>query len=168
MPSLRQAGELSQVLARLPAVAAVLLATRMARRAALAMLEGQQRADALAACDALDASLTVPAATGRLPRTAVAEVLRHAKTAFRLAAAEAAGPAAAAAVLEGIAAICADRRVSVLQVEILLRADLDLLAFAASEAGRGSCSAAELMARLPPCHALDLQDPDPAPEERFR
>jgi hypothetical protein len=78
--------------------------------------------------------------------------------------------ATTAATLGTIADLTDDPRVSALQVAILLTADIDQLHFACAEAGLPAHAplTPHILARLAPCHPLNLTDPPHNPEDDFR
>ncbi len=168
----------------LPLFARALVASRVARRAVLAMLDGEMRELGLSACDEIDGILLsgegwrdhLPGvrASGRAPRTrGSAAALEAVRWAFdSTGAAQGANDFPVDAMVTGSAVRCieavrADPRVSGVQLDIVLGSDVDLLTFACREAGVGTYDAlgGGVLGRLPPCHALTLVRPD-GPVER--
>lgn len=171
----------------LPLFGRALVAVRMARRAAMAMLEPSELATAGAACDAMERiardgdgwseSLPELAATARLVRTrgtvAALEAVRWAYDSLGAAQGASDFPVdsvVAASARRCLDAISADSRVSRVQVGIVLAADIDQISFACSEAGVGTYAGvtAHVLGRLAPCHALALNDGRPSMEEEAR
>lgn len=180
-------------LAALPLRAQVLAASRMVRRAALAMLEeapAASREAVVAACDALAASTRREGATRemeeRLERAvAVLDAERSLRTSALRQAIRLAGDAARAAsaapadgadagvtdaALDAVRALEEDGRVTPLQLRILLAADVDQLLFACAGAGVGRPDALpdDVLLRLAPVHAITLIEPRRSAEDDFR
>lgn len=171
----------------LPLFGRVLVAARMARRAALAMLDGAEREAALAACDLVerivqrgsgwDASSPEFKAVERIQRTrtntAALEAVRWAFDSAGAAQASLDFPlddGVATSARRCFAAIEGDRRVSPVQVAILVGADVDQIAFACSEVYVGMYDGlpAHIFGRLAPCHALTLTEVKRPGEEEAR
>jgi hypothetical protein len=172
---------------QLPLFAQALVASRLARRACLAMMHDAPLGIALAACDAIDAvaragdgwreTLDAPKRARSLPRTGDTEAaLEAVRWAF-----DAAGAAQGAldfpvdavvtnSARRSIDAVMADPRVSALQVMIVLAADIDQVAFACREAHVRTYDGvgAHVLSRLAPCHALTLQEPRRPAQEDMR
>lgn len=173
-------------LASLPLFAQALVASRIARRAVLAMLTATEQSLALAACDRIDAiaregggwrSAKEPGAVRALPRARATEAaLEAVRWAFdSVGAAEGAldfpvDATVTASAARSVDAVRGDRRVSPLQLAIVFMADVDQIAFAAREIRLGKYDAltAHVLGRLAPCHALTLIEPTPSAEELAR
>lgn len=163
---------MDHALEKLPLWAQVLVASRLLRRAALAL----QDRSALAQCDYADASAwagecqvgTPPACTG--PLHTAAEQLADATAAAQGAQSFPVDRCVTAGAQRCIDAICAVRGVNVVQAAILLGADLDQLNFACKEVGVGTYDGlgAHVRGRLAPVHALTIVEPAPTPEELCR
>lgn len=177
-------------LAALPLWAQVLVASRMVRRASLAILEDVPAApgdavgsicDAVASCarrggvtqaeaDHLERSLALldrrlAPGTGELRRA-----LRFATDAARAAAVDSADAAVTDATMNAVRALEEDERVTSLQLRILLAGDVELLGFACAEAGVGRHDALSdaVVQRLAPTHAIMLSEPRRSAEDDFR
>jgi len=178
---------------KLPLWGQVLLATRMVRRGTLAMLPDEadpMRQRIVAACDAIDKcaehgdgvtrvrSVLDKAAALRDGRTtrltqAIAQSVWWTIDAAR--AAEAANDfpidsTVTHSALSAIRALAEDRRITPLQLSILMAADLDQIRFACGEARIGTYQGltAHVFGRLAPVHALTLTEPTRSPEENAR
>lgn len=171
----------------LPLFAQALVACRLARRAALAMMAGADQALALEACDAIEA--IARDADGwrdeNPPIKALAKIRRTRENESALEAVrwayDSVGVAQGAldfsvdATVTGSAqrcinAVCDDPRVSKLQIMIVLDGDIDQIAFACKE---GNVNANDgvgghVLGRLTPCHALSLIEPQPKLEDLYR
>lgn len=171
----------------LPLFARALVAARMARRAVLAMLEGKEREAGLALCDLVEqivqrraswkASAAQIRAVERIRRTRTnTAALEAARWAFDAAGAAQASldfpldDGVATSARRCLAAIESDRRVSAVQVAIVLAADVDQVAFACSEVGVGMYDGVppHVMGRLAPCHPLTLTEPRRSAAEEAR
>lgn len=171
----------------LPLFAQALVACRLARRAALAMLFGDVQKSALAACDEIDGIIRRGsgwydkhpgiAATAKAKRTretqAALEAVRWANDSAG--AAQGANDFPVDAVVTAstqrcIEAVCRDRRVSPVQVGIILASDVDSLDFACKEAHVHTYDPVKqsVFARLAPCHPLTLADPRASAQEEAR
>lgn len=163
------------------------VASRIARRAVLAMLAGEAQKTALAACDEIDGIIERGsgwydkhpgiAATAKLKRTreteAAIEAVRMANDSAGAAQGANDFPVDAvvgASAQRAIDAVCDDRRISSMQVMILLASDIDSIAFACKEANVHTYDGLgrQVFSRLAPCHALTLTDPRRTPEEEAR
>lgn len=173
-------------LASLPLFAQALVASRIARRAVLAMLTDPEQSLALAACDRVDAiaregggwrKAKEPAAVRTLPRSRATEAaLEAVRWAFdSVGAAEGAldfpvDATVTASATRAVDAVRCDLRVSPLQLAIVFMADVDQIAFACSEIRLGKYDALtpHVFGRLAPCHAITLIEPTPTAEELAR
>ena len=170
---------------RLPLFAQSLVACRLARRAAQAMLTGEDQKIALDSCDTIEFvakhgdgwSTDHPAvmATTMIRRTRGSEATLDAlRWAFdSVAAAQAAldfpvDRTVTASANRAIQAVCSDSRVSQLQVSILVAADIDQIAFACKEANISTYDgvSGHVLERLAPCHALTLMEIATSAEEQ--
>lgn len=181
----------------LPLFAQALVAARIARRAILATIDSEQdRALALAVCDALDAACrrgdgwkSAEAAHERASTiasnrqtSATIECLRMAVDSCGAAHASSDFPidaTVAASAERAIEAIARDARIGPIQVHIAFAADVDLLAFACEEARinkydglaptpRPPHPVVDVTQRLAPVRAFTLIEPSRSPEERMR
>ncbi|MBL9030418.1 MAG: hypothetical protein JNM80_01750 [Phycisphaerae bacterium] len=171
-------------LASLPLWAQALVAVRMARRVALALLAGADLDLAHRACDAIEACAAEGDGThrhkalfGRLGdrrgTSAAFESLWLA--ADSACAAEAANDFPVDAIVtasawRSIAAAADDPRISRIQVAVLLAADLDLVRFACAESGVQTYAGLgpAVLSRLTPTHPLTPAAPPPSPESHHR
>jgi hypothetical protein len=182
-----QSQPVNDPLAALPLFAQALLATRLARRASLAMLLNRDHELAIALCDQLEliardgdgwrADLPAFKAVERLKRTPqTSAALDATRWAF-----DATGAAQAASdvpVDDTVTfslrkcewVIKQDPRISALQLDILIASDADQLAFACSEIklDRYAGLTHHVLSRLAPCHALTLNAPRVNPEDLYR
>jgi hypothetical protein len=180
--------------AALPLWGQVLLASRMVRRGALAMFDGDafiaMRDVVTGACDAIERCAVAGGDTGavmpvfkramalrdsRVPSAveACAQSIWWAIDAARCAEAAMDFPVDATvtnSARNAMGALAADRRVNSLQLFILAAADLDQIAFACSEVhiGKYDGVTAHVIGRLAPVHPLTLIQPQPSPEELAR
>lgn len=175
----------------LPLWAQVLIASRMVRRGALAMLEGAPASFGslvFEVCDAIERCAERGEGVSRetsIPRgmklreeatrdtQAIANALWSAIDATRAAEATQDFPVDAtvtASARRAVAALAGDRRVNPLQLHILMAADFDLVRFACEEIGvqKYNGVTAHVLGRLAPVHALTLSEPSPTPEEEAR
>jgi hypothetical protein len=181
----------------LPLFAQALVASRLVRRAVLAVLteasahETQQdpplRNTFLGACDAVDrvayrgqgieAERAVFDRARQQPLAAdarmLAPALEHAVNAAEGAVAAYDFPvdhAVHASLQRCIAALADDPRVNPVQLAVLIAADADLLGFACQEAGVGTYDGLgdHVKGRLTPVHPLTLTEPARTPEEAAR
>lgn len=174
-------------LTALPLFGQGLVASRLARRAVLAMLADKDQQTALAACDALDEVTrrgdgwpsAQPACdkVQRLRRTretdAAIESVRWANDSIGAALGALDFPVdatVAASAERCFSAIAHDPRVTPLQPTIVMQSDIDLIAFACREANIHTYDALTdyVFERLAPCHALTLHEPRHSIEEDFR
>lgn len=174
-------------LAVLPLFAQSLVAGRLARRAVLAMLDGEERLLALEACDVVEsiarrgdgwsASLVVPARLRKHRRTreneAALEAVRWAFDAAGAAQGALDFPVDAlvtASAQRSISAVCDDARVSSIQVTIIVQSDVDLIGFACGESNVRTYDGVgeHVIGRLPPCHAITLSTPRWSVEDEAR
>lgn len=165
----------------LPLYAQALIASRLARRAALAMLTGPALEAAIASCDAIDHfaqagdgfrddhPLYRNHPRGNTPHEALhwawdSLAAAHSSSDFPI------DPTVTASARRAIAAVTQDPRVSAIQVAILLAADIDQTHFACQEASISKYAGLtpHVLARLAPCHPLTLSDPRRNPEDDFR
>lgn len=171
----------------LPLFGEALIAVRLARRAALSMLEGDDQRIALTACDVMEdvarrgdgwrSSQLVYDQTQRLPRTrdteAALDAVRWAFDSLGAAQGSLDFPVDAivgASAQRCIDAVQADPRVSPMQIAILIHADRDLISFTCAKARIGTYDGLtnDVLGRLTPCHPLSLSTPAETCEEEAR
>jgi hypothetical protein len=181
------AGPHRKDIAALPLFGQALVACRLARRAAMAMVASEDRGVVLAACDEIDTIIRTgggwrgshPAmdAARAMPRThGTRAALEGVRWAFDSAgAAEGANDFPVDAIVTSsatrcIEAVSEDARVGPVQVSILINSDIDSIAFACHEAHVHTYDplGAGVFARLAPCHPLTLVEPGRDPEEEHR
>ncbi len=179
--------DLTKGLAALPLFGQSLVACRLARRAALAMLDGDQQATAISACSQVEEVIRTGEArhtsqpslvrAANLPRRSEAaaafEALRWANDSAGAAAGASDFPVDAivtASAKRCIEVVAMDPRVARLQLAVVLKSDIDSIDFACREASIGTYDALGrgVFARLAPCHALTLVAPPPSPEDEHR
>ncbi len=188
----RTALHVKEVLTQLPLWAHVLVASRVVRRGAMAMLacDAALLAQALAVCEAIErcaaagcgtrdarAAFDAAAALPETPLPATAAAAAHALR-WTVDAARAAESAldfpvddtVTRSALAAMAALAQDPRVSSLQLAVLAAADLDQIRFACGEIrlGRYDGLTDHVLCRLAPVHPLTLTEPTPTPEEQAR
>lgn len=151
------------------------------------MLRGSDQEAALAACDAIEeiarrgdgwnddapAMKRLRAIRSTRSTAAALEGVRWAFDSMGAAQASSDFPVdatVAASARRCFAAICADPRVVSLQVAVILRADIDQIAFACNEISVNTYGPLtdHVFGRLAPCHELTLIAPRPTPEECAR
>lgn len=178
VPDPRDRSARQRDLTALPLFGQALVAARLARRAVLTMLTGPDRTAALAACGALEAiartgsgwtddHAAIAPARAIHPTRHTAAALEAIRWAFdSVGAAQGAWDFPVDAIVAASArrcldAVCADRRISALQVSIIIAADVDQIAFACSEAHIRTYDPLgdAVFARLAPCHPLTLTEP---------
>lgn len=151
------------------------------------MLDGRERELALAACDAIEkiaahgdgwraehpAMRSLAEVRASRAGAAAREALRWAFDSVGAAQGALDFPVDAtvtASAQRCVHAVCADRRVSEVQVAIVVASDVDQIAFACGEAHVRTYDrvGAHVLGRLAPCHALTLTAPSREPEEERR
>lgn len=171
----------------LPLFGQALVACRLARRAAMAMLASEARETALAACDWIELIIRNGGGWRKSHPALEAFQALHRTGSSRAAleaihwALDSAGAAEGASdfpvdgivtssAMRCIESVAGDPRVGSVQVAILLASDIDSIAFACKEAGVCTYDAlgAGVFSRLAPCHALTLSEPRRCPEEDYR
>lgn len=174
-------------LTALPLFGQGLVASRLARRAVLAMLPSNDQQTALVACDSLDEVTrrgdgwrSAQAACEQLQRLrptreteAAIEGVRWANDSVGAAQGALDFPVdatVAASAERCFSAIAHDPRVTTLQLVIVMHSDIDLIAFACREANIRTYDALTdyVFERLAPCHALTLHEPRHSIEEDYR
>lgn len=174
-------------LAALPLFGQALVACRLARRAAMAMLAGEELDIGLAACDRIEDIIRTGGGWRRShpaidafqaldrtgPTRAALEAIRWALDSAGAAEGASDFPVdgtVTASARRCIDAITDDPRVGALQVAILLASDIDCVAFACKEAGVRMYDGlgVGVFSRLAPCHALTLTEPRRKLEDEYR
>ncbi len=174
-------------IARLPLFAQPIVASRLARRAALTLLANDEQRYAIGACETIELICELGDGWGsdHLALSSLAKISpsRDSETvveAIRLAF-DSAGAAqgaldfpvdstVTASALRGVQTVIAYPRFSPLQIMILVESDIDLLTFTCQEMKVSTYDAVgrHVLGRLTPCHPLSLIEPLRNVEEHYR